>query len=84
MRSVTTHDAETAFAALVASAQQEPVAVTRDDGQTSAVLMSYADYQRITGQTRLDLIDVMHRMRTHAAAQGLDEAKLAELLADDS
>ena len=83
MRSVTAREAEDAFADLIAAVKREPVAVT-EGGAPSAVVMSFDDYQRITGHARRELIETMQRMREHAATQGLDEAKLAELLADES
>ena len=80
---MTTREAEGAVLELIAEAKREPVTVTKS-GAPSAVVMSYDAYQRLTGQVRRDLLDSMQRMRAHAAAQDLNEAKLEELLADDS
>ena len=83
MRTMTSREAERAFTKVIETAQREPVAVT-ENGEFSAVVMSYDDYQRLTGQARRELQDAMKRMRAHAAEQGLSEETLAELLADDS
>ena len=83
MRTVTTREAESAFTKVIEAAQREPVAVT-ENGEPSAVVMSYDDYQRITGRARRELLETMQRMRAYAAEQGLTEAKLDELLADES
>lgn len=83
MRTMTAREAESAFTKVIETAQREPVAVT-ENGEPSAVVMSYDDYQRITGQARRELLDVMQRMQAHAVKQGLTGEKLAELLADES
>ena len=83
MRTITVQEAETKFGSLMDAAAREPVTVTREGGD-AAVLMSLEAYRRLTGQSRRELLDVMQRMRSQSAANGLDEAKLAELLADDS
>ena len=55
-----------------------------ENGQPSAVVLSFADYQRITGEAKHELLATMQAMRAHAAAQGLTPEKLDELLADES
>lgn len=83
MRTITSDEAASAFRKVIESAKREPVAVS-ENGKPSAVILSFDDYQRITGEAKHELLAAMQRMREHAAAQGLTEAKLDELLADDS
>lgn len=51
MRTVTSHEAEQGFNKVIEAAKLEPVTVT-ENGTPSAVVMSFDDYQRITGQAR--------------------------------
>ena len=83
MRTITSHEAGSAFAKVMEAARKEPVTVS-ENGKPSAVVLSFEDYQRITGAAKSELLASMVRLRKHAAAEGLTEAKLAELLADDS
>lgn len=83
MRTMTTLEAESAFTKVIEAARLEPVAVTQN-GEPSAVVMSYDAYQRITGAARRELLETMQRMRAHATSRGLTEEKLDELLADES
>jgi PHD/YefM family antitoxin component YafN of YafNO toxin-antitoxin module len=76
-------EAQAALPALFTDAKIAPVAVVEDGGST-AVVMSLSEYERITGARRTALADTVSRMRAEAAAKGLTEEKLAELLADDS
>ena len=83
LRTITSHEAEAAFSKVIEAARREPVAVS-ENGKPSAVVLSFDDYQRITGAAKRELIETMQRMREYATSQGLTEAKLDELLADDS
>ena len=55
-----------------------------ENGQPSAVVLSFADYQRITGEAKRELLATMQAMRAHSVAQGLTPEMLDELLADES
>lgn len=83
MRTITSDEAANTFRKVIESAKREPVTVS-DDGKPSAVILSFDDYQRITGQAKHELLAIMQRMGDYAASQGLTEAKLDELLANDS
>ena len=83
MRTITAQEAASAFGKLIETAKREPVTVS-ENGQPSAVVLSFADYQRITGEAKRELLATMESMRAYAAAQGLTPEKLDELLADES
>lgn len=83
MRTITSHEAGSAFSKVIEAAKREPVTVS-EDGKPSAVVLSFEDYQRITGAAKRELLDTMTRMRSYATSQGLTEVRLDELLADDS
>lgn len=70
-------------ATLVASAQQEPVTI-RDDERDVAVLLSAEAYRTLTRREAVEeLKSLCARVGAQAAAQGLTDEKLAELLAED-
>lgn len=83
MRTITSAEAEKAFGKVLEDTKLGPVAVAQN-GKPSAVILSFDEYQRITGKARQDLLDAMREMRAYAASQGLTEQKLDELLADES
>jgi prevent-host-death family protein len=83
MRTMSTNEAQASLGKLIEAAKFEPVTLT-EGGLPSAVVLSFEDYERITGAARLELQAAMQTMRAEAAARGLTEEKLAELLADES
>ena len=83
MRTITSTEAAREFGKLIESAKREPVAVS-ENGKPSAVILSFDEYQRIVGAAKRELLESMQRMRSYATTKGLTEAKLDELLADDS
>jgi PHD/YefM family antitoxin component YafN of YafNO toxin-antitoxin module len=82
MKYVSTKELDQGAATLVASAQHEPVTI-RDDGRDVAVLLSAADYQKLTSQQVDDFNRFCDMIGERAAARGLTEQKLAQLLAED-
>ncbi len=81
MRTVTAIDAKDRFGELLDAAQREPVTVTQD-GQPAAVMLSIADYDRLRGAARRKLTATLEQAHRDAAAAGLTEEKLDQLLAD--
>ena len=71
------------------AAQREPVTVLAE-GEAAFVALSPGEFERLEEQDRIrreakgELKRVVARMRAHAAEQGLGEAELDRLLADES
>lgn len=83
MENVTALDAKNKFGQVLEAAQRHPVRITKH-GRPSAVLMSAAEYDRLRGAAWDRLLESMRRSSEYAAAQGLTEEKLEQLLADES
>lgn len=83
MRTITSLEAGSAFGKVIEAARHEPVAVS-ENGKPTAVVLSFDDYQRITGAAKSELLASMKQLRSYATSQGMTEARLAELLADES
>jgi prevent-host-death family protein len=82
MRTVSAIDAKNRFGQLLAAAQREPVTVTKQ-GRPAAVVLSVEDYERMRGAANARLLDSVRRMQEEAAAAGLTEEVLDELLTDE-
>ncbi len=82
MRTVSAIDAKNRFGQLLEAAQREPVTVTKQ-GRPAAVVLSVEDYQRMRGAANARLLDSVRRMQKEAAAAGLTEEVLDELLTDE-
>ena len=64
---------------LLDAAQREPVFIERDRPEV-AVLVSARDYDRLSGKATREFLDFCDKMAAEAAANGLTEKKLEELL----
>ena len=82
MRTVSAIDAKNRFGQLLEAAQREPVTVTKQ-GRPAAVVLSVEDYERMRGAANARLLDSVRRMQQEAAAAGLTEEVLDELLTDE-
>ncbi|MDJ0872279.1 MAG: type II toxin-antitoxin system Phd/YefM family antitoxin [Gammaproteobacteria bacterium] len=82
MRTVSAIDAKNRFGQLLEAAQREPVTVTKQ-GRPAAVVLSVEDYERMRGAANARLLDSVRRMQEEAAAAGLTEEALDELLTDE-
>jgi antitoxin Phd len=82
MRTVSAIDAKNRFGQLLAAAQREPVTVTKQ-GRPAAVVLSVEDYERMRGAANARLLESVRRMQEEAAAAGLTEEALDELLTDE-
>ena len=82
MKSVSTTDQKDRLNAIVDDAQREPVVIRREDRDV-AIVLSMADYERLRTATVEELLSLQDDLSEKAAARGLTEKRLNELLADD-
>lgn len=83
MKTYTALDAQSHFGELIEAAQHQPVGITRN-GRPSVVVVSADSYARRQRVARERLLKAMQRASDHATTQGMDEATLNRLLADES
>jgi len=79
MRYITEADTDPKLASLLDAAQQEPIFIDRGQ-QEGAVLISARQYDRLSGKATREFLDFCDTVADNAAANGLTEAKLEELL----
>lgn len=82
MRTVSATDAKQSFAALLDTAQREPVVIRRHD-RDIAVLMSADEYERLRDFYVRELEDLCNNVSAQAKARGMNEAVLEDLLRDE-
>ena len=83
MKEITARDAKSRFGYLLDAVQSTPVRVTRK-GRAVGVIMSVQHYERLRGAAWERLTMTMDTLGEEAYADGLTEAKLKELLVDES
>ncbi|ENO85270.1 type II toxin-antitoxin system Phd/YefM family antitoxin [Thauera linaloolentis] len=83
MRTMTASEAKQGFANLIDTASREPVVIQRQK-RDIAVVLSMAEYQRLTRLNIGEFQRFCDRIGARAADTGFDEAKLAALLAPDA
>jgi prevent-host-death family protein len=81
MRIVSATDAKQRLAAVLDAAQREPVVIRRQKRDV-AVVLSVEEYERLRGLNADAFQRFCDRVAERAAARGLSEDKLAEILAD--
>jgi prevent-host-death family protein len=82
MQTVSATDAKQRLAALLDAAQREPVVIRRQN-RDIAVVLSPKEYERLQALNAADFQVFCDRIAEEAAARGMTEEKLAEILADD-
>ena len=81
MQTISATDAKQKFAALLDTAQREPVRIQRHD-RDIAVLVSAEEYRRLSGSQWDELNRLMDQMSSEAKANGFTEEDLQEILAE--
>lgn len=82
MKTIATTEAKNRLGAILDDAQREPIVIREQDRDVAAVL-SMSEYERLrTGIVRA-FLDLRNEVAAQAAANGLTEERLADLLARD-
>ena len=79
MRTVTASEAKQSFASLIDAAAREPVVIQRQKRDV-AVVLSMAEYERLTGMNVAEFQRFCDQVGQHAVQAGMDEAVLDSLL----
>jgi prevent-host-death family protein len=82
MRTFSASEAKQGLASVLDAAAREPVVIQRQKRDV-AVVMSMQEYERLVRLNVAEFQRFCDAVGERAAAAGMDEAKLAELLADD-
>ena len=82
MKTVAATEAKNRLGAILDAAQREPIVIRRQDRDV-AVVVSMADYERLRSGNIQAFLDLRNQVAAEAAANGLTEERLNELLADD-
>lgn len=82
MKTVAATEAKNRLGALLDEAQREPIVIRRQD-RDIAVVMSMADYERLRTGNIQAFLDLRNDIAAQAAANGLTEERLSELLTGD-
>ena len=83
MQVTTAREAKNRFGQLLDDAQRRPVAITKN-GRPVTVMLSVGQYERLRGAAWARLADIMDTIAVEASENGLTEATLEALLADES
>lgn len=82
MKRVQATEAKNRLGAILDDAQREPVVIRRQDRDV-AVVLSMADYERLRTGNIQAFLDLRNQVAAEAAASGLTQERLNELLAED-
>lgn len=75
-------EAKNRLGAILDDAQREPIVICRQD-RDIAVVLSMADYERLRTGNIQAFLDLRNQIAAEAAANGLTDERVNELLADD-
>ena len=82
MKTVAATEAKNRLGAILDEAQREPIVIRRQN-RDIAVVLSMADYERLRAGNIQAFFDLRKEVAAQAAAGGLTEEQLAELLTAD-
>ncbi len=82
MKTIPATQAKNRLGAVLDAAQREPVVIRRQDRDV-AVILSMADYERMRSANIRAFLELRDEVAAEAAAAGLTEERLAQLLSDD-
>ena len=82
MKSVTATEAKNRLGAILDEAQREPIVIRRQDRDV-AVLISMSDYERLRTGNVQAFLDLRNEIAAQAAASGLIDQRVDELLTGD-
>jgi prevent-host-death family protein len=82
VKTVPATEAKNRLGAILDDAQREPIVISRQE-RDIAVVLSMADYERLRSGNIQAFLDLRNQVAAEAAANGLTEERLNELLADD-
>jgi prevent-host-death family protein len=82
VKTIPATEAKNRLGAILDAAQREPIVIRRQD-RDIAVVLSMADYERLRSANVAALLELRDEVAAEAAAAGLTEERLAELLGDD-
>lgn len=82
MKTIPATQAKNRLGAVLDAAQREPVVIRRQDRDV-AVILSMADYERMRSANIRAVLELRDEVAAEAAAAGLTEERLAQLLSDD-
>ena len=82
MKTVAATDAKNRLGAILDEAQREPIVIRRQE-RDIAVVLSMADYERLRAGNIQAFLELRNQVAAEAAANGLTEERLNQLLADD-
>jgi prevent-host-death family protein len=82
MKTVAATEAKNRLGAILDAAQREPIVIRRQD-RDIAVVLSIADYERLSAANVRAFLDLRNEIAAEAARAGLTDERLTELLNDD-
>ena len=82
MKTVPATEAKNRLGAILDEAQREPIVIRRQD-RDIAVVLSMADYERLRSGNARAFLELRNEVAAQAAAKGLTDKQLAELLTGD-
>jgi prevent-host-death family protein len=82
MKTIAATEAKNRLGAVLDAAQREPVVIRRQDRDV-AVVLSMTDYERLRSANIRAFLELRDEVAAEAAATGLTDERLMELLSDD-